>query len=386
MNIANKIEKEILEVITKSIKKSVHKKKLKPIIINNIKINKTNKEQYGDFFTNIAIIISKNQNIEAIKIASLLIEYMDIKNTYIEYVKKNSAFINFYIKKEWLYENLSYAIYSNENYGNSNYFKGKTINVTSILNLKNKHSIDEARVVLKSNILVNILKKTGYRVKQEPFNKNGNQRYDRQVIFISKSNKESLKKLDQNNKLYTLKVVQPIKLLNNTNHISLLEDLKKEINNNTINFLFNLKESSNYLEIDFNNVKKQTNKNIAFYIQYTYFRLQSLLKILEKEGITTKKDIIIDYTLLKQKEELQLLKKISEYQNELINTIKTLELYKISKYCEDLVNLFHNFYKKCNIRGIDKDLLYGRMALIKGTSVVIKNILTILNISVHVQM
>lgn len=165
-----------------------------------------------------------------------------------------------------------------------------------------------------------------------------------------------------------------------------LDDLLDEVGVDAARFFFNMKASGSHLDFDLDLAKKQSNDNPVFYVQYAHARICSLLRILEENGIDINREEDIDYALLNQKEEIQLLKKIAEYPNEIIISAKTLEPSRMTRYIHDLAALFHSFYNACRVKGVEKDLLYSRMVLVKATKIVLKNTLDILSISAPIKM
>ncbi|MBN2851221.1 MAG: arginine--tRNA ligase [Clostridia bacterium] len=159
-----------------------------------------------------------------------------------------------------------------------------------------------------------------------------------------------------------------------------LDDLLDEVGVDAARFFFNLKTSGSHLDFDLDLAKKQSNENPVFYVQYAYARICSMLRILKEDDADIDKEEGIDYSLLKNNEEIELMKKLAEYPNDIIISCHTLEPSRMTRYVLDLASLFHSFYNACRVKGENEELLYARMALVKATKIVLKNALDILSI------
>jgi len=140
----------------------------------------------------------------------------------------------------------------------------------------------------------------------------------------------------------------------------------------------------------YNDLRQSRQKNISFdwnkmldfeggsaaYLQYTYARINSILKkTAGKEGIKPAKYIFED------KSEFTLTKKIMFFPQIILNAQKQDSPHLIATYLEELAQLFNNFYNKISIMGTeDGNLKLSRLSLIAAVAAVIKNGLSLLNI------
>ena len=112
------MKEKLKEIIKKSLDDNIS---LEEITIETPK-EKTN----GDFSTNIAMKMAKKLNKSPIELANIIKE--KINEEYIEkIVVAGPGFINFYLKKDYLLENIKKVINEKENYGRSDY--GKNIKI-----------------------------------------------------------------------------------------------------------------------------------------------------------------------------------------------------------------------------------------------------------------
>ncbi|NLX64062.1 MAG: arginine--tRNA ligase [Clostridiaceae bacterium] len=159
-----------------------------------------------------------------------------------------------------------------------------------------------------------------------------------------------------------------------------LEDLLEEVGRDAARFFFNLKTAGSHLDFDLDLAVKQSNDNPVFYVQYAHARICSLLKKLKEEGIEPKPVDSVNLTLLKEKEEIELIRKLSEYPEEIVLSAKSLEPSRLTRYVMDVAAHFHSFYNACRVMGEDEELMNARIILVDCTRIVIKNILELIKI------
>jgi len=112
------------------------------------------------------------------------------------------------------------------------------------------------------------------------------------------------------------------------------------------------------------------------YLQYTYARINS---ILEKNDEKIKEDI--DVSLLKEKEELELIKLLSNYE-EIVKQAGNYKINNLARYLLDLAQSFNNFYHAYPVLKADTGIKEARLLLISCVKQVLKNGLYLLGIDV----
>lgn len=114
----------------------------------------------------------------------------------------------------------------------------------------------------------------------------------------------------------------------------------------------------------------------APYIQYTHARAS---RILEKAQQTPSIDV--DFTLLKEKPELELVKAIGLFDLNVRNAAKNLSPKVISRYCHDLAVTFNSFYEKSKVLDLgDENLEKSRLCLVNSFKITIERALDLLGI------
>ncbi|EPR13742.1 arginine--tRNA ligase [Ruminiclostridium papyrosolvens] len=160
-----------------------------------------------------------------------------------------------------------------------------------------------------------------------------------------------------------------------------LMDLVEEVGRDGVRFFFNTKASGSHLDFDLDLAVKESNENPVFYVQYAHARICSMFKLLESEGIKIPAVSEIKAELLDKPEELELIRKLSEYPDEVEISAETLEPSRLTRYVHEVASTFHSFYNACRVRGEEEELMKARLLLVNCTRTVIKNVLDLLSIN-----
>ena len=160
-----------------------------------------------------------------------------------------------------------------------------------------------------------------------------------------------------------------------------LGDLLEEVPVDSARFLFNTREANTQMDFDLDLAVAQDNQNPVYYVQYAHARICSIIKALAKDGINPRKCTDAELALLTAPEEKELIHHLASYTNEIESAAKDYDPTKITRYVTQLATLFHKFYNACRVKGEDEALTQARLALCESVKVVIKNVLTMFNIS-----
>ena len=155
-----------------------------------------------------------------------------------------------------------------------------------------------------------------------------------------------------------------------------LKEVLDEVGTDASRFFFLMRRTSSHLDFDLDIAKKHTPENPVYYVQYAYARICSILRNVE---VSLKKDA--DLTLLKEKEEIGLIKKLLQFSYILNICYKTVDPYMLTVYLQELSEVFHKFYDLHRVLGEDQNLTKARLALIEATRIVIACGLELLGVS-----
>ncbi len=159
-----------------------------------------------------------------------------------------------------------------------------------------------------------------------------------------------------------------------------LGDLLEEVGRDAARFIFNLKTSGSHLDFDLDLAVKQSNDNPVFYVQYAHARICSILRKLSEEGVVPRSAEMVKLTLLKEKEEEELIRILAEYPEEVTLAAKSLEPSRLTRYVMEVAGSFHSFYNACRVKGEEEELMMARLILVDSTRIVIRNILELISI------
>ena len=158
-----------------------------------------------------------------------------------------------------------------------------------------------------------------------------------------------------------------------------LDELKDELSSDIIRYFFIMRGANSHLDFDLDLAKDESEKNPVYYLQYANARISNLLKRYDKEISTDSK---IDYSLLKEKDEIALVKLLSEFPIKMEDVSHSLEPRKIATYLEEVAAAYHKFYGNHKvINPQNTHLSSARKKLCEATKIILVNGLSILGIS-----
>ena len=158
-----------------------------------------------------------------------------------------------------------------------------------------------------------------------------------------------------------------------------LDELKDELSSDIIRYFFIMRGANSHLDFDLDLAKDESEKNPVYYLQYANARISNLLKRYDKEISSGSK---IDFSLLKEKDEIALVKLLSEFPTKMEDISHSLEPRKIATYLEEVAAAYHKFYGNHKvINPQNTDLSSARKKLCEATKIILTNGLSILGIS-----
>jgi arginyl-tRNA synthetase len=158
-----------------------------------------------------------------------------------------------------------------------------------------------------------------------------------------------------------------------------LDELKDELSSDIIRYFFIMRGANSHLDFDLDLAKDESEKNPVYYLQYANARISNLLKRYDKEISIDSK---INYSLLKEKDEIALVKLLSEFPIKMEDVLHSLEPRKIATYLEEVAAAYHKFYGNHKvINPQNTDLSAARKKLCEATKIILTNGLSILGIS-----
>ena len=159
--------------------------------------------------------------------------------------------------------------------------------------------------------------------------------------------------------------------------VTLLDDIPID----AARFFFNLREANSQFDFDLDLAVEQTSSNPVYYVQYAHARICSIMNKLKAEGIEPREVTVDDLNRLTTPEETELIRRIAQFPNELVDAAKVYDPARITRYSTELATLFHKFYNACKVIGEDESLMQARITLCMATRTTLRNALAVLNIT-----
>jgi len=169
---------------------------------------------------------------------------------------------------------------------------------------------------------------------------------------------------------------QPIQMSTRRGQYITLREVLDEVGSDASRFFFLMRRTSSHLDFDLEVAKKQSAENPVYYVQYAHARICSILR-----SVTIQSEGNLDLSVLKEKEELDLIKKMLEFKVVLNICLITCDPYMVTVYLQELSESFHKFYDLHRVLGQAEALTSARLALIRGVKIVLSCGLGLLGVS-----
>ncbi|MGB3477751.1 MAG: arginine--tRNA ligase [bacterium] len=170
-----------------------------------------------------------------------------------------------------------------------------------------------------------------------------------------------------------------IKMSKRAGVIKTLKELLKHVPKDVVRFFLLMRSNSQPLDFDLDLALEQSDENPVFYVQYAHARIKSIIRKAQEQGIEY--DGSFAKNLLKETEEISLVKAILKFPEVIEDAARNFEPYMLTYYLIELARIFHSFYQRLRVINEDKELTQARLALISKTAETIKSGLEILAIS-----
>lgn len=177
---------------------------------------------------------------------------------------------------------------------------------------------------------------------------------------------------------------EEVKLSKRAGTIITLEELVEKVGVDAARYTLIRYPTDTPMVMDLDLLKRRTNENPVYYVQYAHARITALLRNAEEFGV---KSDLNSYNpeLLIHERERELLGGLAEYPEIVAGAAALRQPHRISRYIEELATLYHGFYNDCRVlpMGEEKatDLHNARAALCAATKQTIKNGLDLLGVS-----
>jgi arginyl-tRNA synthetase len=174
------------------------------------------------------------------------------------------------------------------------------------------------------------------------------------------------------------------KLSKRAGNIVELRDMIRWIGADALRYTLARYPADSPLDLNGEDLRKQTNDNPVFYVQYAHARTANLARLAGEDGV--RREDGFDPALLADPTEAALLAVLGDFPRVVAQAAALREPHRVARYLEDLAGHFHKWYDTCRVRPTSADeevtdLHRTRLWLGDATRQVLANGLDLLGVS-----
>ena len=177
---------------------------------------------------------------------------------------------------------------------------------------------------------------------------------------------------------------QEVKLSKRAGTIITLEELVEKVGVDAARYTLIRYPVDTPMVMDVDVLKRNTNENPVYYVQYAHARIAAVLRNAADLNISLDRNTL-DTSQLSHDRENELLGKLAEYPRIVATAAELRQPHRIARYLEDLAGTYHGFYADCRVLPMGEEnptpLHTARLLLCTSTKVVIANGLDLLGVS-----
>lgn len=176
---------------------------------------------------------------------------------------------------------------------------------------------------------------------------------------------------------------KPVRMSKRAGTVITMEDLVGTVGVDAARYELIRYSVDSTLDIDLDLLRKHSNDNPVYYVQYAHARLASLQRNASDLGLKT--DGEVDFGLLTLPAEGDLIRTIGEFPTVLRRAAQLREPHRVARYLEELAAAYHKFYTVGRVlpQGDEEatPLTFARLALCQAARQVLANGLNVLGVS-----
>ncbi|GEK59261.1 arginine--tRNA ligase [Marinococcus halophilus] len=171
-----------------------------------------------------------------------------------------------------------------------------------------------------------------------------------------------------------------VKMSKRTGKAVTLKDLMEEVGIDATRYFFAMRSPDTHMDFDLSLAKSQSNENPVYYVQYAHARLCSIFRQAEERGIIF--DPRADLTPIHSEKELDVLKKIGEFPEEVAIAADKYAPHRMTTYLHELASAFHSFYNADRVMDAeDEPKTQARLVLAKAVQTTVQNGLDLIGVN-----
>lgn len=173
------------------------------------------------------------------------------------------------------------------------------------------------------------------------------------------------------------------KLSKRAGNIIELRDLVSWIGSDAVRYSMARYPADSPLSLDGEELRKQSNDNPVFYVQYAHARTANVARLAAEDGV--RREDGFDPALLSDPTEAALLAILGDFPRVVAQAAELREPHRVARYLEDLAARFHKWYDTCRVRPLRDEEITDthrtRLWLNDATRQVLANGLDLLGVS-----
>ena len=177
---------------------------------------------------------------------------------------------------------------------------------------------------------------------------------------------------------------EELKLSKRAGTIITLEELVEKVGKDAARYTLIRYPTDTPMVMDVDLLRKNTNDNPVYYVQYAHARICAVIRNAKELGISYGVDIFKPELLVHERER-ELIGLLTEFPRVVASAAEMREPHRVARYIEDLAGQYHRFYNDCRVLplGDEKptELNSSRATLCLATAQVISNGLDLLGVS-----
>ena len=177
---------------------------------------------------------------------------------------------------------------------------------------------------------------------------------------------------------------EEVKLSKRAGTIITLEDLVEKVGVDAARYTLTRYPVDTPMVLDVDVLKKRTNENPVYYVQYAHARIAGVLRNAKELNVPYELSDF-DPSLLAHDQENELLGALSEFPRIVQGAAELREPHRVARYLEELAGVYHRFYADCRVLPMGDEpvsaLHSARANLCAATRQVISNGLDLLGVS-----
>src|SRR3990172_8718815 len=174
---------------------------------------------------------------------------------------------------------------------------------------------------------------------------------------------------------------KPVAMSTRSGEFVTMKEVVDEVGKDAARYNFLMRRSDSHLDFDLELVKKQSNENPVYYVQYAHARICSIFGMAEERGYEIPAYADIDVGRLDLPEETVLIKTVTRFPEVIEGAAQALEPHRLTFYLLELAGIFHNYYNKHRVLSEERDITLARLLLVKSVRVVLRSGLNLLGVS-----